>query len=79
MCLSQGDAETPSELKSRATEVVTIVLGILIAFGLDAGWDALKERREEARLLAALATEVDENIDRLDVGIRNHARIETST
>lgn len=69
----------PSGLRSATTEVVTIVLGILIAFGLDAGWGALLEQREEKRLLAALATEIDHNIDLLDVGIRNHARLEAST
>ena len=41
-----------------AAEGVVIVGSILLAFGIDAAWDGMKERSEESRLLASLAEDL---------------------
>lgn len=48
-------------------EVAVIVGSILLAFGIDALWDAAQERQEEALLLADLAAEYRVNRERLQV------------
>ncbi|MDX1673222.1 MAG: hypothetical protein R3314_00365 [Longimicrobiales bacterium] len=47
--------------RTRLAEAVAIILSILIAFGIDAGWDEWQERQEEADLLTALRSEYESN------------------
>ncbi|MFV1988354.1 MAG: hypothetical protein ACC682_13820 [Gemmatimonadota bacterium] len=63
-------------LRSSVQEVVLIVLGIAIAFSLDAMWDGVVERREERRMLSSLRSEMSVNLDRLraSVDVREAAR-----
>jgi hypothetical protein len=48
--------------KSRLGEAVAIVLSILVAFGIDAGWDEWQDRQEEGELLEALRAEYRTNL-----------------
>ena len=45
--------------QSRLGEAVAIVLSILVAFAIDAGWDELQDRNDEAELLADLRSEYE--------------------
>ena len=51
--------------KRLALEVVVIVGSILLAFGIQAGWEEWQERREEIQLLSALRTEFAVNLERV--------------
>ena len=53
-------------MRAGAREVSLIVLGILIAFALDAAWDARARRLAEHDLLAALQDEMEFNLQALD-------------
>lgn len=53
-------------LRASARDLVLLVLGILIAFGLQASWDAHKERREDTEQLASLAAEFEAVIQVLE-------------
>ena len=48
--------------KSRLGEAVAIVLSILVAFAIDAGWDEWQDRQEEGELLEALRAEYQTNL-----------------
>ena len=50
-----------SESKSSAREFVLVLLGVLLAFGIQSRWEARQERRDEAGYLMALRSELDEN------------------
>lgn len=58
--------------KSRVGEAIAIVLSILVAFGIDAGWDEWRERREEADLLVALRAEYETNLALVQEVIGGH-------
>jgi len=59
--------------KSRLAEAVAIVLSILVAFGIDAGWDEWQERDDEAELLVALRAEYETNLELVQEVIDGHA------
>lgn len=61
-----------SWMRTRLGEGVAIVVSILIAFGIDAGWDEWKERREEAVLITALRTEFERNLELVRVAADGH-------
>ena len=42
--------------KSRMGEAIAIVVSILVAFAIDAGWDEWQDRQDEAALLVELRT-----------------------
>ena len=48
--------------KSRLGEAIAIVLSILAAFAIDAGWDEWQDRGEERELLVDLRTEYEANL-----------------
>ena len=56
-------AELPSQPRSRWSrlllESIAIVLSILLAFAIDAGWDERQDRRAEAEILRALSVEFE--------------------
>lgn len=60
--------------RTRIGEAIAIVLSILVAFGIDAGWDEWQDRRQEAELLAALRVEFETNLDLVDEVIDLHER-----
>lgn len=66
--------------RTRLGEAVAIVLSILVAFGIDAGWDEWQDRQEEVELLAALRSEFEVNRglvrEVIDVHERSMADIE---
>ena len=53
-------------VRSAAREVLLIVLGILIAFGLDAWWENRSRRAVELNLLRQLRTDLVSNLAELD-------------
>ncbi len=59
-------------LKSRLGEAVAIILSILIAFAIDAGWDTWQERKEEAELLLALRAEYEVNLEAVQQTLEGH-------
>lgn len=58
--------------QSRLGEAVAIILSILIAFAIDAGWDVWQERKEEAELLIALRSEYELNLESVQQTIDGH-------
>lgn len=60
--------------RSRLGEAVAIVVSILVAFAIDAGWDTWQERRDEADLLVALQVEFEDNLGLVDEVIEYHSR-----
>lgn len=58
--------------KSRFGEAVAIILSILIAFAIDAGWDTWQERKEEGELLVALRAEYEDNLEAVQLTIDGH-------
>jgi len=52
-------------LRNLLIEGLVIVASILLAFAIDAGWDQVREREQEQRLLVQLIGELDLYIDRL--------------
>ena len=56
-------------------EAVVIVASILLAFGIDAWWDARNERVEEAEILAGLQREYTGYRDALERSIERHGQM----
>lgn len=54
------------------SEGAIIVGSILLAFAIDAGWDAYRERADEQAVLASLETEFTANLETLERVIRRH-------
>ena len=52
--------------KRFATEGAVIVASILLAFGIDASWDASQARRTESTVLESIRTETEQNRGELD-------------
>lgn len=61
---------TDRSLRSSVREVLLIVVGVIIAFGVDARWEDYLERREELRTLRSLRVEMLENGSRLEQAIQ---------
>ena len=59
--------------RTRLGEAIAIVLSILVAFAIDAGWDELQERQDEADLLTALRSEYESNLVLVQEVIDLHA------
>ncbi len=59
---------TAGGIPAALREVGLIVLGILIAFSLDAAWDARQVRRAEHDVLRSLQDEMEYNLRELDTG-----------
>ena len=55
-------------------ESVAIILSILFAFAIDAGWDAIKERSQEKAFLVSLLSDFKETRSRIDESIDAHMR-----
>lgn len=51
------------------TEGAVIVLSILLAFAIDAGWEARSTARDEAALLDAIRSDMTNTLERLDVWV----------
>jgi len=54
------------------SEGAVIVGSILLAFAIDAGWDAYRERADEQAVLASLEAEFTSNLETLERVIRRH-------
>ena len=63
---SRGPEATSSSVEM-IREVVVIVLSILIAFALDAGWEAQQDRSREREILNDLASEAASNLEELEI------------
>lgn len=61
----------------RLAEAVTITLSILVAFGIDAWWDGVQERRADAASLESVRRELVTTRGLLDDAIRLHALTQT--
>ena len=57
-------------LRDSLRGVLLIVVGVMIAFGVDARWEDYWERREELRTLPSLQVEMLENGHRLERAIQ---------
>ena len=55
-------------------ESVAIILSILLAFAIDAGWDELKQVKQEKAFLVSLLSDFEEARDRIDESISKHER-----
>ncbi len=55
-------------------ESVAIILSILLAFAIDAGWDELQERKQERAFLVALLGDFEETRTRINASIDRHER-----
>ncbi|HYC50328.1 MAG TPA: DUF6090 family protein [Gemmatimonadaceae bacterium] len=62
-----------------AGEIVIVVIGILIAFALDAAWERRSARAEEHAHLRALASDFQENVSRLEQHIRQEESISAAS
>ena len=60
-------------------EGAAIVLSILLAFGIDAWWEAQTERQEESRILTALNDELLSNRDTLAARVAWHIDVQSAT
>ena len=63
---SRGPEATSSSVEV-IREVVVIVLSILIAFALDAGWEAQQEKSRAREILNDLASEAASNLEELEI------------
>ena len=64
-----------SWLRKALREVPILVLGILIAFALQAWWDGARDTEDEQQALRALRSELDLNLEGLEKNIRRHDRV----
>jgi hypothetical protein len=55
-------------------ESVAIILSILLAFAIDAGWDAIKERSQEKAYLVSLLSDFKETRSRINESTDAHMR-----
>lgn len=55
-------------------ESVAIILSILLAFAIDAGWDAIKERSQEKAFLVSLLSDFKEARNRINKSTDRHKR-----
>ncbi len=53
-------------------EAVAIILSILLAFAIDAGWDAFRERSHETAFLVSLQSDFKETRSRIDESTERH-------
>ncbi|MDH3275081.1 MAG: hypothetical protein OEM99_11150 [Gammaproteobacteria bacterium] len=53
-------------------ESVAIILSILLAFAIDAGWDTFKEHNQEKAFLASLLDDFEETRSRIDASTDRH-------
>ena len=61
----QSAGRDRKSLITRLRDVVGVTLGVLLAFGIDAGWDEWQERGATREMLAAVQAELVTNRDRL--------------
>lgn len=55
-------------------ESVAIIFSILLAFAIDAGWEGIKERRQEKAFLVSLLSDFEETRSRIDESTDAHLR-----
>jgi len=65
--------ESPGRRRGAATEFFVIVVGVLVALWIDAGWQWLRDRSEERRPKADLVQEFRQNLAELE-GIQEEDR-----
>ena len=70
-----GNPNYDSWLRQARREIPILVLGILIAFGLQAWWDNSRASAEEQQSLQALRSELVLNQEGLETNIRRHDRV----
>ena len=62
-----------SNARARVIEVCVIVGSILLAFAIEAGWDARGEARDEALVLGALRSEMESTVERIDAHLERRS------
>ncbi|MGI9626563.1 MAG: hypothetical protein ACR2QM_06995, partial [Longimicrobiales bacterium] len=70
-----SDARSESWFRKATREIPILVLGILIAFALQAWWDGARDADIERQALLALRSELELNLDGLETNIRRHDRV----
>ena len=68
-------APTDSWLRKALREIPILVLGILIAFGLQAWWDGVRASDDEYQALQAARSELQLNLEGLELNIERHDRV----
>ena len=68
-------ASSDSWLRKALREIPILVLGILIAFALQAWWDEVRAADEERQAFEAVRSELLLNLEGLDLDIERHDRI----
>ena len=63
---------SPLAWRRTMMESVTIILSILLAFAIDAGWDEIKERNQEKAFLSSLLSDFKETRSRIDKSTDAH-------
>lgn len=77
--MATSDAPVPRTralLSGTVREIMVVVLSILIAFGLDAWWDAQGHRRDVVEMLSSVREEMEENRAELQSRIEQQGRAE---
>lgn len=69
---------TDSWLRKALREIPILVLGILIAFALQAWWDGVRASDQERQAFEAVRSELNLNLEGLDLSIERHDRIVAS-
>lgn len=67
--------ESSSRLRRRMSEFAVIVVGVLVALWIDAGWAWLQDRSDEEQLLADLAEEFSANQALLEASVHRMEEI----
>jgi len=68
-------SSSDSWFRKALREVPILVLGILIAFALQAWWDGSRDAEEERQALLALRSELELNLEGLETNVRRHDRV----
>ena len=67
--------ENASRFRRRMSEFAVIVVGVLVALWIDAGWAWLQDRKDEEQLLADMAEEFSANQVLLEASVRRMEEI----
>lgn len=70
-----SEAQTDSWFRKALREIPILVLGILIAFALQAWWDGARASEEERQALEAARSELQVNLEGLELNIERHDRV----
>lgn len=62
------------DIRRSLGEVLILVMGILLAFGVDSGWQSVQDRRAAAEVVQSITQAFEANRDQLDIWVERRAR-----